>query len=93
VLLHADAPPATLRVPAADGSNLPQRDPLSAAPILRSANPAYSRSLSAPTKKRPSSLAATPVVPDPQNGSKTNSPSTVEAKMARRRRRRGFWVG
>jgi len=73
--------------------NLSQRDPLSAAPILRPANSAYSRSISIPTKKRPSSLAATPVVPDPQKGSKTSSPSLVEANMARRRRRRGFWVG
>jgi hypothetical protein len=71
----------------------PSFPPLFAAPILRPANSAYSRSVSAPTKKRPSSLAATPVVPDPQNGSKTRAHSAVEAKMARRRRRRGFWVG
>src|SRR5215207_3529495 len=67
--------------------------PRNAAPILRPASSAYSRSISAPTKKWPSSLAATPVVPDPQNGSKTSSPSILEASTARRRSRRGFWVG
>jgi hypothetical protein len=67
--------------------------PRTAAPILRPASSANSASVSAPTKKRPSSFAATPVVPDPQNGSKTRSPSPVEARTARRTRRRGFWVG
>jgi hypothetical protein len=71
----------------------PNITPLSAAPILRAANPAYSRSFSAPTKNRPSSLAATPVVPDPQKGSKSRSPSALEARTERRTRRRGFWVG
>jgi len=45
--------------------DLLQHDPLSTAPILRPANPAKLRSVSAPTKKRPNSLAATPVVADP----------------------------
>jgi hypothetical protein len=36
VLLHAKAPPATLRVPAADGLNLPQHDP-----PLRSSDPTF----------------------------------------------------
>src|SRR5215207_1940316 len=67
--------------------------PRSAAPILRPASSAYSPSFSAPTKKRPSSLEATPIVPDPQNGSKMRSPSLLEATIARRRRRRGCWVG
>jgi hypothetical protein len=38
-------------------------------------------------------LAAIPLVPDPQNGSKTRQPPLVEARMARRNRRRGFRVG
>src|SRR5215210_3033665 len=67
--------------------------PSTAALILRPASSQYSSSISAPTKKRPSSLAATPVVPDPQNGSKTRSPSRVEATSARRTSLRGFWVG
>src|SRR5918995_3101938 len=67
--------------------------PRSEAPILRPASSAYSSSFSAPTKKQPSSLEATPLVPDPQKGSKTRSPSLVEATMARRTRRKGFWVG
>src|SRR5215218_507871 len=71
----------------------PSLIPLSAAPILLAPNSAYSRSTSAPTKKRPSSLAATPVVADPLKGSKSRSPSTLEASTARRSRRRGFWVG
>ncbi len=46
-----------------------------------------------PNKETPSSLAATPVVPDPQNGSNTNSPSLVEATSARLTSLKGFWVG
>src|SRR5215210_2964655 len=65
--------------------------PRTAAPILRPASSAYSSSLSTPTKKRPSSLEATPVVPDPQKGSHTRSPSLLEARMARRTRRRGWY--
>jgi len=61
--------------------------------MRRSASSANSLSSSAPTKKRSSSLAATPVVPDPVNGSKTRSPSQVEASSALRKRRKGFWVG
>jgi hypothetical protein len=38
-------------------------------------------------------LAATPLVPDPQNGSKTSPPSRVEATSARLMSRKGFWVG
>jgi hypothetical protein len=38
-------------------------------------------------------LAATAVVPDPQNGSKTNPPSRVEATSARLTSLKGFWVG
>ncbi len=38
-------------------------------------------------------LAATAVVPDPAKGSKTRSPSRVQATSARRTRRKGFWVG
>ena len=48
---------------------------------------------SAPTKNRFSSLAATAMVPEPQNGSKTRSPSSVEASSARRTTLKGFWVG
>jgi hypothetical protein len=60
--------------------------------IRRAANCTYSPSNSAPTKKRPSSLAATAVVPDPQKGSKMRSPSRVEATRARRTRRSGFYL-
>ena len=48
------------RVPAAQGLDLPKHYPLPAASILRPANSAYFRSLSAPAKKRSSSLAAIP---------------------------------
>src|SRR5215216_7740743 len=48
--------------------------PRTAATILRPTSSAYSSSCSAPTKKRPSSFATTPVVADPQKGSKTRSP-------------------
>jgi hypothetical protein len=71
---------------------LPNTAPLCASPILRPASSAYSRSASAPAKNRPSSLAAIPIVPDPLKGSKTSSPSVVEARMARLRMRRGFRV-
>ena len=71
----------------------PNTFPRSAAPILRAASSAYSFSNSAPIKKRFSSLAATAVVPEPANGSKTNAPSCVEANNARRTSRKGFWVG
>src|SRR5215208_4927108 len=47
--------------------------PLWLAPILRAASSQYSASISAPTKKRSSSLAATAVVPEPQKGSKMRS--------------------
>jgi hypothetical protein len=67
--------------------------PLWAAWILRSASSQNSASISAPTKNRPNSLAATPVVPEPQNGSRTRSPSPLEASRARLRSFRGFWVG
>jgi hypothetical protein len=67
--------------------------PLWVAGILRAASSQYSLSISAPTKNRPSSLAATPVVPEPQNGSRTRSPSPLEASRARLRSLRGFWVG
>jgi hypothetical protein len=75
------------------GKRSPHRPSYRTAPILRPASCAYSSSCSAPTNKRPSSFEATPLVPDPQNGSKTRSPSLLDARMARRTRRRGFWVG
>src|SRR3712207_818446 len=46
--------------------------PRTAALMRRAASSQNSSSSSAPTKKRPSSLAATPVVPEPVNGSNSN---------------------
>src|SRR5215203_3178714 len=76
----------------------PSLIPLSAAPILLAPNSAYSRSTSAPTKKRPSSLAATPVVPDPLKGSESHQPKTTShplkplGRLAGVRRVRSFRV-
>jgi hypothetical protein len=67
--------------------------PRTAALMRRAASSQNSSSSSAPTMNRPSSLEATPLVPYPQHGSKTNSPSRVEATSARLTRRKGFWVG
>jgi hypothetical protein len=53
VLLHADVPPAILRVPAADGSYLPQRDP-----PLRCTNPAPRQLGVLPLRLRPREEAA-----------------------------------
>ncbi len=85
---------ASRNQPSDQASSISRNTPArSAAPILRPASCAYSSSCSAPTNKRPSSFEATPLVPDPQNGSKIRSPSLLDARMARRTRRRGFWVG
>jgi hypothetical protein len=70
-----------------------RRAPHSVTRTRRAARRANSSSNSAPTNVRLSSLAATAVVPEPQNGSKTKSPSRVEASRARLRSLRGFWVG
>ena len=67
--------------------------PRAVALMRRCASSQYSSSNSAPTKNRPSSFAPTPLVPDPQKGSKTKSPSRVEATSARLMSRKGFWVG
>jgi hypothetical protein len=56
----------------------------------RSARAKYDCSLSQPTKLRLSSNAATPVVPDPMNGSKTTPPMGVDAATQRRINPNGF---
>ena len=48
---------------------------------------------SMPIQRRFSFCAAWTVVPQPQNGSSTVSPSLEEAEMMRSRRATGFWVG
>src|SRR5215203_5658739 len=93
VLLHADAPPATLLVPTADGPDLPQHDP-----PLRCTNPTFRQLGVLPLRLRPYEeasqlLGRNPRRSEPLKGSKRRSPSTLEASTARRRRRRGFWVG
>lgn len=50
-------------------------------------------SWSMPRKRRPSRLAAMPVVLLPANGSRIQAPGLVEARMMRARRASGFWVG
>src|SRR5690606_24859794 len=47
---------------------------------------------SQPMKRRPNSTAATPVVPDPQNGSSTRSPGCDEAATIRRNKLSFFCV-
>ncbi len=49
--------------------------------------------MSTPTKRRPSSRAATPVVPLPTKGSSTRPPFSLADRMMRRSRARGFCVG
>ena len=46
-----------------------------------------------PAQWRPSCSAATQAVAQPQNGSRTRSPSLDEARMIRCRSASGFWVG
>ena len=45
------------------------------------------------TNRRPSRIAAAPVVPLPAKKSRTQSPGRVEAATMRRRTASGFWVG
>ena len=49
--------------------------------------------MSTPRNRRPDITAATPVVPEPANGSRTRSPSAELAAMTRSSRASGFWVG
>src|SRR6266852_5501157 len=46
-----------------------------------------------PTARRLVRRAARAVVPEPEKGSRTRSPSLVEARRMRSRRATGFWVG
>ena len=54
---------------------------------------ANSSSRSIPRKRRPSRLAAMPVVLLPANGSRIHAPALVDAKMIRLSTPNGFWVG
>src|SRR5690242_1021390 len=53
----------------------------------------YPVSISIPIALRPVRIAAKAVVPEPEKGSRTRSPSEVEARRMRSRRATGFWVG
>src|SRR5690606_1735160 len=55
----------------------------SSARMRRRERSTYSASASMPMKRRPSATAATPVVPEPQKGSRTIAPGSEEQRMMR----------
>src|SRR3954447_18537180 len=63
-----------------------------AAARRRRAISAYSGFISQPANRRPSRKAATPVLPEPVNGSRISSPWSEKSRTNRSINARGFWV-
>src|SRR5690606_30264822 len=64
-----------------------------ASAMRRFASAAYSLSFSMPMKRRPSLMHATPVEPEPQNGSSTMSPGRVTSRMSHAASCAGYTAG